>query len=343
MNNVKVAFSIDVFLCIAFFFPILISAQDKMSFSGKVTTNVGCLEIIPAPIQNAKVKIYPDISCMINAVSKKSVSSSSGIDSTLTDASGKYHFENLDPDNFDCSSIIAEVEADGYFKQRKYIFPKKDSLLYFSLIKESSDSIYRVFAAVYAIDTTAHFSPQPLGNYRIEVADPLLSWLSRVKDTTDVNGKAEFTLSAVPKVDYLISAKPLSGSSYRGEIITNISACMGNDAKINILIPRTNINQKFSCDDGAVSIECIQTSFNSRMITMKVISSTFEKQERRIFMRLYNLKGTLIRYCGEGAIHSISSRRISYEWKMNGIPGGVYLFTMDMGKKAFSQKLFLPK
>ncbi len=346
MDTGKIAFRSVVFLFAAVYSCMTALAQDKVSFSGKVSGNVGCLEILPAPIPNAKVRVYPDQSCMINALPKKGGFSSSCIESTFTDASGKYRFENLDPDSFVCSSIIVEVEATGYFKQRRYIFPELDSLLHFSLIGTSGDSIYPVAVTVYAVDTNVHCggagycSPQPLANYQIGISDPLLSWLSRIKDTTDENGKAEFTQSAVPKVDYLISAKAQGGSYYSGGIITNIASCGGNDVTIYIHIPRTRAIPKAANENAFCSIECVRNSLYSKTV-MKIQTPAFKVQGRRISVRMVDIKGSLAGCVAKNAGQSKTGSSLSFTWNASNLPAGIYLLNVDNGSESFSKTVLL--
>ena len=282
---------------------------------------------------------------MVNALPKRSVPSSLCIDSAFTDSLGKYRFAGLDKGSFECSSAAIEVEASGYFKQVRYIYLGKDSLLCFSLFPSSGDSTIPVVVMVYTVDTNDHCSgskycsPQPLNNCGVGSSNPLTSWWWRVKDTTDQNGKAEFRLSAVPEVDYLISARPLSGSYNQGITTTDISTCMGDNVKIYIHVPRTELMQNHAFTTAALPFECLLNPFHSNMIIR--IKGAGPVQQRTISARLYDLKGTLVLDFKDDIAQSAFGHDLSLTWNTNHLPNGMYLLKLNMGNQAFAQKLFL--
>jgi hypothetical protein len=327
---------------------VAVFSQDSFSFSGRVRVNVGCLEIVPPPIRNATVTVYDNQSCiidLINAMSNEapSYSYSGRLTSfrTTTDSAGHYRFGNLDADSFVCFPInqIVEVEAEGYYPQRRDIVPERDSLLYFNLLATSKDSSIPVTITVVAVDTSDHYAPIPLKNYRIEIPNRYLPWITpQAKDTTDENGKAAFTLSVVPYVDYRIVAKSLNGDNYRGESIADIASCMGNNVTIPVHIPRTMIQQDRIREKGPYAIERIHNRLNSGL-TINVRISEGEYGHESIRITMFDVKGKSVGCFKKRAGLNAADRGGLFTVTSGDLPAGMYVLKMKIGKKSYSEKI----
>jgi hypothetical protein len=333
-------------------FPFTVSSNDSFSFSGRVWENVGCLDTVPQPIRNATVTVYDNQSCiidLINAMSnQRALYSYSGRRTsyrTATDTAGYYRFDKLYADTFTCYPInqMVEAEADGYYPQRRDIVPERDSVLNFDLLETSNDSFVPVTVTVVAVDTAGNYSPIPLKNYKIEIPNRYLPWITpQAKDTTDENGKAVFSLSVVPYVDYRIAAKSLNGDDYSGEIISNIASCMGNDVTIPVHIPRTMMRQNHCQEYRNYIVECFHNRFGSGMAINVRIEGT-EYQHESILLHMYDLKGKSVGcFKGDAGKETPDHGRL-FTFKTGDLPVGMYLLKMKLGKRTYSEKILLSK
>jgi hypothetical protein len=321
--------------------------KDSFSFSGLVLENVGCTDKVPEPIRNATVTVYDNQSCIINAMLNQSSSFVYGgrrtSYHTATSSAGSYRFENLCADTFTCYPInqMVEVEADGFYRQRRDIVPEQDSVLNFDLLETSKDSIVPVTATVVAVDTSGHYSPAPLENYRIEIPNRYLSWISsQVKDTSDKNGKATFSLSVVPYVDYRIVAKSLNGDNYSGEIISNIASCNGNNLTISVYIPRTMIGQTRIREKGSSIVEWLCTRFNSgTAITLRIPECELSREG--ILIKMFDVKGKSVGSFKKNAGLNAADRSVFFTVTTGELPVGMYLLKVKLNKRSYSGKILI--
>jgi hypothetical protein len=344
--------AISVFVLTIFTFSVF--SEDTFSFSGSVREYNGCSQETAIPVENARVTISDNMSCMIDGQAKRKVFTNS-VYSTTTDNDGQYSFTNLEVDNFTCGKIVQSVtvEAEGYFPQSRDIVPGETTKLDFDLFKEfGNDSIFEIALSVFLIDTTwacmeggsciQNIDTIPLNDCSIEYPNRYLPWLNpQILDTTNSNGEVNLSLNKVPFVDYHIVVQSLLYPEYSADTTIEILSC-NNDMKIYIPVETTSIKPNKLSDISRSNplFSCFRTSCGFR-ISAKLPANLIGEKKAYAGLALFDLSGKMVGQFNSSSFISKNSNKSTFFFDITSVSHGMHVLKLGTGKRLFSRKILL--